>query len=52
MAAGGKAVNTSPCELGALMLLRRQFRGLKRVAIAEGVLICLLVAWGFRSWLW
>ena len=45
-------MNTTPCALAALMRLRGQVRGLKRIVIAEGVATCLLLAWIFRSWLW
>ena len=44
-------MNTTPCTLAALMRLRARFRGLKRVAIAQGVLICLLLAWIVRGML-
>jgi hypothetical protein len=45
-------MNTTPCALAAIMRLRGQARGLKRVAIAEGVLNILLLLWIARSWLW
>lgn len=45
-------MNTTPCTLAALMRLRAQFRCLKRVAIAQGVIIAALLIWSFRTWLW
>jgi hypothetical protein len=55
MAAGAETrvmLNTTPSALMALISARQQVRGLKRVAMAQGVVICLLLVWIFRNWLW